>query len=367
MKKRVDAVYIHIPFCESICSYCDFPKVCYQKKWIKQYLNSLEKEIKNNYKNELIKTVYIGGGTPSSLSIDELIKLFEIISIFNIDENHEMTIECNIENTTKEKLELMYKNGVNRLSFGVQTFNQKHLKLLNRNHTYTDVKKIINLAKKIGFKNINMDLIYALPNQTLDDLALDIDLFLSLDINHISTYSLIIEDNTKIKIDKISNINDDLDYEMYNLIINRLEKSGFNHYEISNFSKNNTESKHNLTYWNNQEYYGFGMGASGFVDNVRYTNTKNLSKYLNEMYIKEKEIIDYKTNLENAFILGLRKIKGINKNTFYQFYKKKINDILIVDKLIMEGKLIDDGENIYINKEYIYLSNDILINFIGEV
>ena len=168
MKKRVDAVYIHIPFCESICSYCDFPKVCYQKKWIKQYLNSLEKEIKNNYKNELIKTVYIGGGTPSSLSIDELIKLFEIISIFNIDENHEITIECNIENTTKEKLEIMYKNGVNRLSFGVQTFNQKHLNLLNRNHTYNDVKKIINLAKKIGFKNINMDLIAGLTGQSCE-------------------------------------------------------------------------------------------------------------------------------------------------------------------------------------------------------
>lgn len=361
------SVYIHIPFCETICSYCDFPKVCYHKKWINKYLDELEKEIRQNYNNEIINTIYIGGGTPSVLSINEINKLLDILKIFNKNNNVEITFECNIENTTEEKIKLLYENGINRLSFGVQTFNPLYLKLLNRNHNFEEVKKIIDISKKIGFKNINIDLIYALPNQTLEELKIDLNLFLSLDINHISTYSLIIEDNTKIKIDGIKEIDDELDYEMYKLICNTLKQNNFIHYEISNFSKKGYESKHNLVYWNNSEYYGFGMGASGFINNIRYTNTRSLNKYINGNYKLEEEKMDIHTNLENAFILGLRKIEGINKREFYNNYNININDIIIVRNLLEEGKLIDDGNNIYINSKYIYLSNDILINFIGEV
>ena len=360
----IKSVYIHIPFCESICSYCDFCKFLKNDEWINKYLIALEKEIKSKYKGEEIETLYIGGGTPSCLNIEQLSKLFKIIKIFNKSKNIEFTFECNIENITEEKLKLLYENGINRLSIGIQTFKEKYLSFLNRNHTKDNIVEKINLAKKIGFKNINIDLIYGLPNQTLEDLNSDIDEFLNLDITHISTYSLIIEPNTKIFIDNYKNIDEDLDYGMYKLICNKLKDNGYNHYEISNFSKEGYESRHNLTYWNNNEYYGFGLGASGYIDNIRYYNTRNFNKYLKGEYIKESYKLDLKETMENEFILGFRKINGIDKNTFYKKYNKDIKSIESVNKLLKENKLIEDEKNIYINPDYIYVSNDILLEFI---
>ncbi|MBR6689937.1 MAG: radical SAM family heme chaperone HemW [Bacilli bacterium] len=359
------SAYIHIPFCDTICSYCDFCKFLKNDEWINKYLDSLEIEIKSNYKKETLDTIYIGGGTPSCLNINQLNKLFNIIKIFNKSNDIEFTFECNIENITKDKLKILYDNGVNRLSIGIQTFNKKHLSFLNRNHTKNDIVEKINLAKEIGFKNINIDLIYALPNQTLEELNEDIDEFLKLDITHISTYSLIIEPNTKVFINNYKNIDDSLDYEMYKLICDKLKCNGYNHYEISNFSKDGYESKHNLTYWNNNEYYGFGLGASGYIDNVRYDNTRNFNKYLNGEYVKESHELDIKETIENEFILGLRKINGISKEIFKKKYNKNIKDIELVNKLLKENKLLEDEKNIYINPDYIYVSNDILIEFIN--
>ena len=361
----IKSVYIHIPFCGSICSYCDFCKFIKNDEWIDKYLNSLEKEIKIKYKGEKLETIYIGGGTPSCLNIEQLNKLFNIIKIFNKSKSIEFTFECNIENITEDKLKLLYDNGVNRLSVGIQTFNEKYLEFLNRKHTKKEIEEKINLAKKIGFKNINIDLIYALPNQTLEELNEDIDEFLKLDITHISTYSLIIEPNTKVYIENIENIDDNLDYEMYKLISNKLKDNGYNHYEISNFSKEGYESIHNLTYWNNNEYYGFGLGASGYIDNVRYDNTRSFNKYLTGEYIKESHKLNMNETIENEFILGLRKIKGINKREFKNKYNKDIKNIEIVNKLLSENKLLEDKKNIYINPKYIYVSNDILVEFIN--
>ena len=358
------SVYIHIPFCDSICSYCDFCKFIKNDKWVDIYLNSLETEIKTKYKGEKIETIYVGGGTPSCLSLNQLNKLFSMIKILNKSKNIEFTFECNIENITEDKLKNLYENGVNRLSIGIQTFNNKYLKFLKRNHTKEEIIEKINIAKTIGFKNINIDLIYALPNQTLEELENDIEEFLNLDINHISTYSLIIEPNTKVYIDNIDNIEEDLDYEMYKLICSKLKENGYNHYEISNFSKDGYESKHNLTYWNNNEYYGFGLGASGYINNIRYDNTRSFNKYINGEYIKESHILDLNETMENEFILGFRKIKGINKKNFKNKYNKDIKSIEIVNKLLSENKLLEDEKNIYINPNYIYVSNDILIEFI---
>ena len=220
----IKSVYIHIPFCESICSYCDFCKFLKNDEWINKYLIALEKEIKSKYKGEEIETLYIGGGTPSCLNIEQLSKLFKIIKIFNKSKNIEFTFECNIENITEEKLKLLYENGINRLSIGIQTFKEKYLSFLNRNHTKDNIVEKINLAKKIGFKNINIDLIYALPGQTLEELNKDIDEFIALDIPHISTYSLIIEEHTILNNNNVENIDEELDYEMYKLICNRLKE-----------------------------------------------------------------------------------------------------------------------------------------------
>ena len=354
------SIYIHIPFCKTICSYCDFWKMYYNEKLVDKYLQELEKEINKRYKNEIIETLYIGGGTPSSLNIQELNKLFEIIKKIKKSKNIEFTFECNIENITKEKLELLYKNGINRLSIGIQTFNEKFLKFLNRNHTKEEIKTKIEIAKKTGFKNINVDLIYAFPDETIEDLDNDIEEFLKLNIPHISTYSLIIEPHTKLYIDKIQNIEEDLDRQMYDLICKKLKN--YNHYEISNFAEENYESKHNLTYWNNENYYGFGLGASGYINNIRYNNTRNIKKYLEGKYVQEETILDKNMTIENEFILGFRKIKGINICHF----NKKYGNIFYenVKKLIEEGKIINDGDNLYIKD--IYTSNNVLIEFIGE-
>ena len=359
------SVYIHIPFCDTICSYCDFCKFIKNDKWINQYLDALDTEINKRYKGELIETLYIGGGTPSCLSIDQLKKLFYIIKKINKSKILEFTFECNIENINYDKLKLLYENGVNRLSIGVQTFNDEFLKYLNRNHTLEDVKNKINIAKSIGFNNINIDLIYAMPGQTIQDLNRDIDEILKLDVNHISTYSLIIEPNTILYINKTKNIDEELDYEMYKLICNKLKDNGYNHYEISNFSKDGYESKHNLAYWNNDEYYGFGLGSSGYIDSVRYDNTKSLNKYLNGDYINESHKLDIKEKIEDEFILGLRKIKGINKKDFKLKYDKNIKEIEVVNKLLGSNKLLENEKNIYINPKYIYVSNDILVEFIN--
>ena len=358
------SIYIHIPFCSSICTYCDFAKLYYNSKWVNSYLDSLAKEIKSIYKNEVIKTIYIGGGTPSSLNIEELNRLFEIIKEFKLDNDYEFTIECNIENIDKEKALLFYKKGVNRISIGVQTFNPKYLKFLGRNHTKEEVIKKIDMLKDIGFNNINIDLMYAFPSETLEELEEDINEFLKLDINHISTYSLMIEPNTIIYNKRINSIEEEIDADMYKLINKKLNK--YHHYEISNYAIKGYESRHNLIYWNNMEYYGFGLGASGYIDNKRYTNTRNFNKYTNGNYIDEEHILDKNEKIENEFILGLRKIEGINKQGFKDKYNLDINKIDIIKRLINMNKLIDNGTNIYINYDMIYISNTILCEFIGE-
>ena len=203
-------IYIHIPFCDCICSYCDFCKILYNNKYIDNYLDNLEKEIRNRYKNETIKSIYIGGGTPSSLSYQELERLFNIIKIFKLDSNYEFTIECNVNNLDINKIKLFKDNGVNRVSLGVQSFNKEILTILNRSHTYKEVYNVINNLKNNNINNINIDLIYGV-NDNIDIVKKDIDYFLSLHIPHISCYSLIIEDNTLLKINNYQNIDEDIE------------------------------------------------------------------------------------------------------------------------------------------------------------
>ena len=272
------SAYIHIPFCTSICSYCDFCKFYYNEEIVIKYINALKKEIKDRYKNEVLNTIYIGGGTPSSLDINILEDLLKYIdNTLKTSDILEYTIECNINDITKEKLELFKKYNINRLSIGVESFNKDNLTFLERNQTKEDIINKIKLAK-MYFNNINIDIIYAIPNETLEILTEDLRLFLELDIPHISCYSLIIEDHTKLGIKKTEVIDEDLDYEMYKLIEDTLESNNYIHYEISNYAKPGYESKHNMCYWKNHKYYGFGLSSSGYIDNIRYTNTKNINK-----------------------------------------------------------------------------------------
>ena len=205
---------------------------------------------------------------------------------------------------------------------------------------------------------------YAVPNESLNDLKEDLDLFLSLNINHISTYSLIIEEHTKLAVNKTNYISDDLDYKMYELIHDTLVKHDYIHYEISNFSKEGYQSKHNLTYWKNLPYYGFGLGASGYIDNVRYTNTKNFKKYLSGNTVLEEEKIDDFLNASNYAILGFRTIYGVSKNEFINLFGKNLIDYFKVHDLLKDNILLENDESYYINPKYWYVINEILVKFI---
>lgn len=355
------SIYIHIPFCSKICSYCDFPKVLKNKAWIKKYLKELENEIKENYKGEEIDTLYIGGGTPTSLDIEDLKKLFDIIKIFNSKPKTEITIEANTEDLNQEKL-IFLKNKVNRLSIGIETFNKEILKTINRKINFINLKNAFNY-----FDNINIDLMYGFKNQTLKQLEDDLNKVIKLNPKHISTYSLIIEPNTKLYIDNYQNIEEDLDRKMYETIEKKLKKNNYIHYEISNFSKKDYESKHNLVYWNNKHYYGFGLGAGGYVGNIRYENTRSLTKYLNGNYRLNNHALNKSEEIQNELILGFRKLKGINKVQFKQKYKIDLKEIEEIKILLEKKLLIENKNNIYINHNYIYTSNEILINFINYV
>ena len=309
---KVDAMYIHIPFCKSICTYCDFCKVLYNADWVNPYLGKLRNEINDKYLGETINTIYIGGGTPSCLALGELEYLFEILKKVKTGPDLEFTFECNLNDINKELLILLKNNKVNRLSIGIESFDEEKLKFMNRNHTFKEAKEKIALCRELGFNNINVDLIYGIPNENLKTLTNDLKMMLKLKPEHISTYSLIIEKNTLIGVNKIAPIEEEVDSTMYDLINKTLSKHKYNHYEISNFAKPGYESKHNLKYWNNLEYYGFGVGASGYVEGVRYENTKSITDYLKGTTITSKVIVSKKDNMENELILGLRKLEGVN-------------------------------------------------------
>ena len=357
-------VYIHIPFCNKICNYCDFCKILYDSNYVSRYLDSLEKEIHDRYKGEIIKSIYIGGGTPSSLSIDELDRLFSIITIFNLDDNYEYTVECNIESIDVDKINIFKSYGVNRISFGVESFNKDIQKILGRSHNEDMIFDNIYLTKKY-FDNINIDLIYGV-NDNIDIVKYDISKFLELDIPHISCYSLILEEHTKLYIDGYKYTLEDIDSDMYNYISNTLNKNGYKHYEISNYCKDGYESIHNKNYWLNGSYYGFGLSAVSYLNNYRISNTKNMSKYLKGNFIDRNEYEDINIQKENDLILGLRMIDGINIDKFNKKYNDDLLNRDIIKELIDNDYLIVNNNYIMCNKKYLYLENYILEKIIGS-
>ncbi|MEG2458099.1 MAG: radical SAM family heme chaperone HemW [Bacilli bacterium] len=353
-------VYIHIPFCKSICSYCDFCKFIYNSSWVNKYLSVLSNEIDEYYDNEEVKSIYIGGGTPSILDKNQLSTLGNIIKKFNLSSNIEFTFEINVNDITDELLSSLYSMGVNRLSIGVESFNNENLKYLNRKHTRKEISNNIKKCRSYGFDNISIDIIYALPNESISTVKKDIKEALRLKTEHISTYSLIIEDNTVLGVKKVKPIDEDTDAKMYNIVKRILRKNNYIHYEVSNFSKEGYSSIHNMIYWDNQEYYGFGLGASGYIDNIRYTNTRSFNSYLIGKYRKEELFISKRETMENEIMLGLRKIKGIDIKDFFLKYNINIQDEFNITDLIKEKLLVLDGSMLRISEDNIYIMNEII-------
>ncbi len=358
----VNCVYIHIPFCEKkchYCSFCSFPLLSYKEK----YLNALVKEIKHHYKNETLNTLYIGGGTPSLLNNNEIEK---ILNCFNYNSNCEITIEANPNSLSLNKI-IEYKNlGINRISIGVQSFDDNILKSIGRLHTKKDIYNVIEWLNKADFENYNIDLIYGLPNQSIINWEKTLDEAIMINPKHISTYGLKIEEGTYFNKNKPNNLPDEnMQAEMYAILINKLKN--YVHYEFSNFAQSEKYySKHNLAYWKRNFYYGFGLSASGFIENKRYTNTFNLKEYLNNPINKTYEILSKQNEIEEEFFLGLRIKEGINFNYINKKYKINISEKYrpLFEKFISQGLMKKTKNGVKLTTKGILVSNEILCEFI---
>ncbi len=364
LRDHKKSVYIHIPFCKTICSYCDFCKVFYHEKWVENYLTCLEQEIKDQYRDEEIETLYIGGGTPSSLSIPALKKLFSILKIFSLEHLKEFTFECNLNDIRKELLEILKEHHVNRLSIGIQSFDQEKLKYMGRMHTLEEAKEKIKLCREMGFSNINIDFIYGFYFENVKRAKKDLKKLLSLKVEHISTYSLQIEENTLLQIQNIKPIEEEEDFRIYAFICKYLKRKGYQHYEVSNFALKGYESKHNLRYWQNKEYYGFGLSAAGYIDQLRYTNTKSLTNYLKNDYTGEKELLTKQDQMDNHLMLGFRLVNGFNIQEFEELYQEKLEQKYPIKPLLKNKDLMIKKGNIFINPDKLYIMNEILIKMI---
>lgn len=334
------ALYIHIPFCEHICDYCDFIKLQYFTLFAKPYLKRLKQELESFQIKHQLETIYVGGGTPTSLEDDLFLELLKIIEPFSKGVQ-EYTFECNPESLSDTKLERMKEFGVNRLSIGIESTNDEILRSINRHHTYLDAKKAILRAKQYGFDNINVDLILGLPGSDLSQLKIDLDNLLSLDIQHLSCYSLTVHPNTVFFLKNVTEPVSDQSREFYDLVHSYMKTNGFIHYEVSNWALPNKESKHNLVYWKNEKYYGAGLGASGYIDEVRYTNTKSITEYLKGKTRYEEEVVHKNDNIEYQIMLNLRTIHGLDLRSFKEKFgvdllktKEKEVKTMIAEKLL---------------------------------
>ena len=325
----VKSTYIHIPFCKSKCHYCSFVSYpCVEKK--EDYINSLIFEIKNYYNSEVLSTLYIGGGTPSILSLSDFDR---ILRQFNFNSGTEITVELNPDDVDYGCLRALFDFGVNRLSFGCQTFDDRILKKINRRHTSHQVVDAVKMAQNAGFENISLDFIYGLPNQTPEMFFDDLKKAIALGVEHISLYGLTIEPDCYFYGKELSLPDEDTQADMYLGAIKLLKETGFEHYEISNFSKNGFNSRHNLNYWNNSQYYGFGVAAHGYVNGVRYSNETSIDKYLESPLKKVSEkLLTQKEKLEEEIFLGFRKMSGVNVseiNSKYNIdFEEQYNEVI---------------------------------------
>ena len=320
MTNKPTSLYIHIPFCESICDYCDFPKLQYFRFIAVSYLDKLEEELKQKVDNFDLETIYIGGGTPTSLDDDLFLRLLEMVKGYTKSVK-EYTVEANPESLSLEKLKMMKKYGVNRISIGVESTDDKILKSINRHHTFKDVEIAVKSLKEVGFDNFNIDLILGLPNVTKKMLDKDLDNILSLKPNHISTYSLSVNPHTVFYLNKIKELEGDIYCDLYDEVHHRLTNLGYNHYEVSNFALEGKESLHNLTYWRDEKYYGIGLGAAGYIDYIRYKNTTNLTNYLKGKYVEEEEEISSNDLRTYMIMLNLRTLEGLDLALYQDLFK----------------------------------------------
>ena len=334
---KVKSLYIHIPFCNKICDYCDFTKLQYFRNFAVSYLEALKDEL-NSYQIDNLKTIYVGGGTPTALEDDLFEELLKIIDSYR-DGVKEYTFEANPESLSLSKIKMLKQHGVNRVSLGVQTTNDSILKAVNRDHSFEQVKTAIKNLKDNGINNINVDLILGLPHSSEKVLKEDLDNILFLDVKHVSCYGLTVNPHTVLYTKGFKEPEGDVLREFYDIVEQTLTKNGFVHYEVSNWAKPGYQSEHNLTYWRNEQYFGCGLGASGYIEDTRYKNTINLSQYLTRAFVNEKEQVSEKDKRTYQIMLNLRTIEGLELS----FVKNKEKEI---EELISGGFLIKENNHL---------------------
>lgn len=373
-------LYIHIPFCIKKCKYCDFNSFKLNIDEKKKYISALEQEMKlykDEVKDKEIDSIFIGGGTPTVLNGDEIKTLFKKINEnFKIKEDAEITMECNPGTIDEKKLLAMKESGVNRLSIGLQAVQNHHLKYIGRIHTYEEFEKNYIEAKNIGFNNINIDLMYALPNQTVEDWKETLEKIVKLNPEHISSYSLILEENTEL-FDMFNRkefrlLDEDTDIEMYEYTINYLKLHGYNQYEISNYAKTGYECNHNILYWKCENYIGIGTSSAGYLNNIRYNNICEIDKYEeavlnNKKPIEFEEFTSEKDEIEEKIFLGLRMNEGIKFIDFEEKYNLNFEDKYKeqIEKLTKMNLIEVDNQGMRLTQKGREISNSVFVEFMS--
>ena len=377
MNKKL-GLYIHIPFCNKVCPYCDFHKMVASDNLKEKYIKALIKEskIKNISKYDL-STLYIGGGTPSSLKMDLLEMLFSSLNEeINLEKLEEFTFECNPEDIHIDLLKLLKKYHVSRISIGIQTLNKSFQHHIKREFECEKLSTVVKLLNECGFINYSFDLMYGFLNQTISDIKLDIDKLVSLNPTHISIYSLIVEDHTifgKLKNDgQILESSDDDQAKLYLFIIDYLEKFGYYQYETSNFSKKGYESIHNLIYWDHDEYLCLGSGASSFIDDVRSVTTTHIHEYIdslinNKLPNVDSELLDFEDLTDEFVMMALRKNEGVDTKVFEEEFGVDIFEYYPNINYLLKNNIIEErGKFLFIKKEFRYVANSVIVKFISD-
>ncbi|MCQ6266285.1 radical SAM family heme chaperone HemW [Fictibacillus sp. WQ 8-8] len=377
-----EAAYFHIPFCVNICHYCDFNKVFLKGQPVNEYLTYMEKEMINTVRQtpySRMKTIFVGGGTPTALDYEQFETFLKMVNRhFSFDELDEFTVEANPEQTDRKKLEIMEAYGVNRLSIGVQAFQEQLLKELGRTHVKEDVIRTVSEAKAVGIENISLDIMFGLPHQTVDMLKETLEIAFSLNVPHFSAYSLQLEKKTvfynrAVKGDLLLPEQEE-EAQMYEVLMEQMEKHGYVQYEISNFARPGYESKHNLQYWDNNEYYGIGAGAHSYVNGKRMANAGPLKKYMSLIdetgfpYV-HSETLAPSAKMEEELFMGLRKMDGVSDTRFKQRYGKSMYEVFgpQIEQLLAKGWLKKSGDRVSLTKDGTFLGNEVFQEFIGVV
>ena len=377
-----ETVYIHIPFCTNKCHYCDFNSYVLKGQPVMDYLDAMEREMERTVRAVppgVIKTIFVGGGTPTVLLPDQMEIFLRLVNTYFPDRanDFEFTMEANPGTTDMDKLNVMKAGGVNRVSFGAQSFNSELLSRIGRIHNPEDVFRSLENARSAGFRNLSIDLMFGLPDQTLAMMDQTLDIALGLDLEHYSIYGLKVEEHTLFHTlymkDKLPLPEEEEEVSMFGLIMEKLAKEGYAQYEISNFAKPGFESRHNTAYWENKSYYGIGAGAHGYMRGERHANIKGVNPYIeatqNQLPRLETNPVSRNEAMEDFMMVGMRMLSGVKEAEFMAHFGTSLRLVFgePLDKLLIKGLIEETDLGFRLSQKGLYLGNEVFAEFIGYI